>query len=119
MSFHDIFLSALIEWRNRQTKKRKSVSENAFAAFLGISRPTVTQWLNKRNEPSHEYLVMIAPKLAELLGPQVYDDLGLARPDEQFDELKAQYDQVPPDEKEEFLEEVRKLLEARGWRRKS
>lgn len=115
MEFNKTLLAALIEWRNRQTQNRASVSLNAFAAYLGVSRPIVNRWLNENNDPSFGSLVAIAPKLAELLGPSVYDDLGLARPDKRLAELKVQYDQVPPEHKDEFLEEVRTLLASRGW----
>lgn len=115
MKFNEILLSALIEWRKQQTEARESVSLNAFSAFIGASRPIVSKWLNENNDPSHDSLISIAPKLAELLGPSVYDELGLSRPDENLDELKAQYDLVPQDEKDKFLDEVRKILKAHGW----
>lgn len=110
-----MLLMALISWRKSQTQKRETVSLNAFAKFLGVSRPAVSQWLNNDRIPEMESLIQIAPRLEELIGPNVYDLLGLARIDPQLDELKEQYDQVPLDKKEQFLSEVRSLLESRGW----
>ena len=113
--FHSILLEALLKWRELQTKSRKSVSLNSFSKYLGVSRPAVSQWLNDEREPERESLILIAPKLAELLGDSVYDEIGLARSDESFDTLKSQYDLVPQAEKDKFLDEVRKLLIEHGW----
>jgi transcriptional regulator with XRE-family HTH domain len=117
MEFDQTLLNALIKWRQIQTKNRESVSLNSFADFLGISRPAVSQWLNKERTPGFESLIVIAPKLAQLLGPQVYDELGLSRPDQRFGELKELYDVVPSEDKDELLEAVRKILIERGWKK--
>ena len=115
IEFHQVILEALLKWRNTQTKARASVSLNAFAKYLGVSRPAVSQWLNDKRTPELESLEIILPKLAELLGPSVYEKLGRSRPDDQFGQLKTQYDLVPQAEKEKFLDEVRKLLIEHGW----
>ena len=112
MDFQQLLLEALIEWRKLRTKERKSVSLNAFADYLGISRPSISRWFNEHRTPDMDSLIIIAPNLAKLLGDQIYTNLNLSRPDNRLEQL---YDQVPPENKDEFLEEVRKLLISHSW----
>lgn len=43
--------------------KRRFSSEEEFAKFLGVSRPTVNMWLNGKRKPKQEFLVQISKKL--------------------------------------------------------
>ena len=117
--FAEILESAFAEWRKQQTKRRSSVSINSFAEYLGVSRAIVSYWMRDERTPNIDSVNQIIDKLEALLGPSVYDKLGLSRPDDQFGQLKTQYDLVPQAEKEKFLDEVRKLLIEHGWFKES
>ena len=80
-NFSGVLEKALIEWRRRQTIARANTSIHTFAKYLGlVSHVTILAWLDKKTEPRIENVNYILPRLEELLGPSVYDDLGLARP---------------------------------------
>lgn len=63
-----------IEWMARD-RKRKTVT--AFAAWMGINPSLMTRYMNGQMRPTGEKVDKIAAKL----GPEIYDVLGLARPD--------------------------------------
>jgi transcriptional regulator with XRE-family HTH domain len=72
-----------LKWQSDSGRKRTTVE---FAKYLGLGRGTVTQWMDgARERPKALYV----QKLAEKLGPDLYDVLGLARPEPADAELKS------------------------------
>jgi len=63
-----------VEWRNKQPRGQDGVSH--FAAHLGISRNTLTNWLNRGQTPEKAQVERLAQ-----LGIEIYDLLGVPRPD--------------------------------------
>jgi len=96
---------ALAEWRKQQTLKRKSASLSQFAVFLGYSRPIVSLWMTEGNNryPSKESIKTIAPKLAEILGLEVYDTLDIPRPDPDLQKINELWPQLPENAREKIL----------------
>lgn len=81
MEFKDWLEQKFLIWQSEIGKRR---TLTAFAHYLGLSQPLVTQYLSgKVKSPSDESL----RKIAEKLGPDIYDLLGLARPDPLIQEL--------------------------------
>ena len=118
-NFSEILEEAFAEWRKTQTRKREGVSLNKFAEYLGVSRAIVSFWLRNIRKPNIDSVNQVIDKLEAILGPSVYDRLGLSRIDDGYGELKTSYDAVPQAEKEKFLDEVRKLLIEHGWFKES
>ena len=67
------FTRCYLEWQ-RSERERKTVEE--FAEFVGVKRGTMNQWMNGARRPKGAYVKIVADKL----GAEIYDLLGLARP---------------------------------------
>lgn len=66
-----------IEWLTSEGQIR---SQREFADYIGIEKVALSRYLNKNiKTPDPETVEKIANKL----GPEIYDVLGFARPDEQ------------------------------------
>jgi transcriptional regulator with XRE-family HTH domain len=108
--FSFVLEKALIEWRTRQTRQRKSVSLKEFASYLGYSRPIVSQWLNKNKLPSRGTVEVIFPKLVELLGDEAYDILELSHPDPHLTRLINIWHKLPEELRKELADHGEKYL---------
>lgn len=107
----------LIKWREVQTRNMESVSLRAFADYLGFSHASILGWINGKQPPELNSLVRIAEKLEPLVGMDIYDDFGLDRPDRRLSELRASYDVMPEDKRQEFYEMIERWLIENGfWR---
>lgn len=114
--FITILNKAMREWKKtRIDQGEDSLSIEEFSRELGASQPTVTNWLNKKYSPSFSTLRNIAPKLAELLGPDIYEQLGIQRPDPTISQLIQIYDNLLPEGKKEMLKRVREWAAERGY----
>lgn len=102
----DLLERAFLEFRIRQTRHRLSVSLNSFANYLDFSPPIVNQWLNGSRLPSQGNVERIIPKLVELLDLEVYDLLGLPRPDPDLQRLIQVWPRIP--------KEYRQVLAGQG-----
>jgi hypothetical protein len=99
---------AFAEWRKQETLRRSSTSIGKFADFLGYSRTIVGFWLNGDRPISEDALISILPKLAELLGLEVYDELEIPRPNFLYQFVVAHWDNLPPDEQKRITKIIAK-----------
>lgn len=74
MKFTQFLELKFLEWQQAEGG-RKTVKQ--FAAFIGVSQSTISTWWNGDRSPEGENIQKIANKL----GIEVYDVLGLPRPD--------------------------------------
>lgn len=73
MDFYEWIKTKYADWSGGKK------SENQFALYLGISQATLNAWMNKtRGIPTSKKIIN---KLVERYGDEVYDVLGLTRPD--------------------------------------
>ncbi len=93
--FPDLLDKAFLEYRIKQTRQRLSVSLNSFAGFLDFSPPIVNMWLTGNRLPSQANVERLIPKLVELLDVEVYDTLGLPRPDQNLQRLTQAWPRIP------------------------
>ena len=93
--FPDLLDKAFLEYRIKQTRQRLSVSLNSFASFLDFSPPIVNMWLSGNRLPSQANVERLIPKLVELLDLEVYDILGLPRPDQNLKRLTQAWPHIP------------------------
>jgi len=76
-------------------------------------------WLSGKRTPNFASLYQIAPRLEELLGPSVYDRLGIRPPGSENDpileEIRAKYYTLPPERRHELLPLIEKYMESIGF----
>jgi len=103
---------ALAEWRKQETLKRGSTSLAQFAKYLGYSRPIVWLWISEDNDryPSKATIEKIAPKLADLLGLEVYDQLNLPRPDPLLEFIISKVDQLTDEQRQSMTDLLEKYI---------
>jgi len=106
--FPNLLDRAFLEYRIRQTRQRLSVSLNSFAGFLDFSPPIVNMWLSGNRLPSQVNVERLIPKLVELLDLEVYDILGLPRPDQNLQRLTQVWSCIPAKFQEMLAEQAEK-----------
>lgn len=91
MKFRQFLEMKFLEWQ-QQSGGRKTVED--FSDYLGIGRTTLSMWLN-RNErvPQGDNI----RKLADKLGLEVYDVLGLDRPDPDLHYIQQNWEHLSPE----------------------
>ena len=105
---------AFLEYRIRQTRHRLSVSLNSFANYLDFSPPIVNLWLNGSRLPTQGNVERIIPKLVELLDLEVYDFLGLPRPDPDLQRLSQVWPRIPKEYRQELADQGEKYAAENG-----
>jgi transcriptional regulator with XRE-family HTH domain len=103
-----ILEKALAEWRKRQTLRKGKISVAEFADFLNYSRSLVGFWLNGDRSVSESALISILPKLADLLGLEVYDELNIPRPDPYLQSINSSWERIPPDKQLQLAEDAKR-----------
>jgi transcriptional regulator with XRE-family HTH domain len=104
MTFHYWLEQKFLEWMTRE-RQRKTVT--AFADYIGVTQSMMTRYLNGQMIPTGDNV----HKLAARLGPEVYDLLGLARPDPETQYIIRHWDKLPPEEQKRFREMVEKYAD--------
>ena len=91
MTFPEFLERKFLEWQQQQGR-RQTIAD--FAGFLGVSQAVVSMWLNGSRKPN----VPSVQLLAREFGLEVYDALGLPRPDESLHYLQQHWDDLPPEQ---------------------
>ena len=89
MDFPKFLEFKYLEWQRTQGG-RKTVKE--FAAYIGVSQSTISSWWNEDRKPEGENL----RRLAEKLGIEVYDVLGIPRPDSNLLYIQSIWQELEP-----------------------
>ncbi|NUM48740.1 MAG: helix-turn-helix transcriptional regulator [Anaerolineales bacterium] len=92
-----------INWM-AQSGARKTLTE--FSKWIGISQPLINRYMSGQVIPSEENV----HKIAVTLGPEVYDLLGLARPDPRLKEIVSRWHELSDEKQIAFLKEFQKVL---------
>jgi len=103
MNFSKFLELKFLEWQQKEGG-RKTVSE--FAEHVGFSPSAVSLWWNGTRKPTRENI----RKLAEVLGPEVYDALGLERPDPLLTYVAKSWDELKPEQARAIAEQVEKYV---------
>jgi hypothetical protein len=112
--FSILLEKAFLEYRIRQTRHRLSVSLNSFATYLDFSPPIVNLWLTGNRLPTQGNVERIIPKLVELLDVEVYDLLGLPRPDPDLQRLSRVWTLIPKEFRHELADQGEKYAAENG-----
>ena len=115
--FRSILQDAYDAWRIARIRAKENISLDSFADYLGKSQSTVSMWLNKKRSPDLESMQTIAPKLAQLLGDEIYVKLGLM-PETETDPLlnfvNRNWDKLPPEAQEQIQQIIDNYLNHPG-----
>lgn len=103
-AFKDFLFEKLQEYEKEQGKR---ITQSMFAEYLGISRTVLSYYLNGKNLPSFES----AGTLAEKLGIEVYDYLGVPRPDEDLEYIREIWKELSPEDRHQLAEQAMKRAE--------
>jgi transcriptional regulator with XRE-family HTH domain len=95
-TFAEYLLSKLQEFE-KQRGKRTSLDK--FAEYIGVSRPLVSYWL-KGTIPGLENVQILANKF----GPEVYDVLGLPRPNPFLQKINQVFDSLSAEHQRKLAE---------------
>ena len=79
-----------VEWERTQGGRQ---SYYAFARFLGVSQSGLGAWMTGSSTPGGDDLIALADKL----GAEVYDVLGLPRPNADMQRVTVSFASLPPD----------------------
>ena len=89
MKFAQYLEIKFLEWQ-RQQGGRKTVKQ--FAEFVGVSQSSISMWWHGERVPEGENI----RKIADKLGLEVYDVLGIPRPDEDLHYLQSIWNELSP-----------------------
>lgn len=84
------------EWEKTQGGKQ---SFYAFARYLEVSQSGLGQWMTGNGAPGGDDLLSIANKL----GPEIYDVLGLPRPNAEAQRVTVSFASLPPDIRQKLV----------------
>ncbi len=109
--YSEWLMGKFTEWEKAQRSRQ---SYSAFARYLGVKQSSLSQWIAGNYPPGGENLQKIATKL----GYEIYDVLGISRPETGEEELARQHG-VPPEARDEFVQDTRAFIERwfldHGW----
>ena len=103
MNFRQWIEMKYLEWQ-RNSGGRKTVLQ--FAEHLGVSQSTVSTWFNETRTPQGDNV----RKIADKLGLEVYDVLGLERPDPILFYIQKHWDELPEEAQRTLLEQAEEYV---------
>jgi len=89
-----------LDWQSNVVRGRASLDE--FADYIGYSRSLVSMWMSGKRLPTEEGI----KRLAELFGDEIYDVLGIPRPNPFLQKLNRIWENIPPDKQQQLVEQA-------------
>jgi transcriptional regulator with XRE-family HTH domain len=105
MNFPQFLEMKFLDWQQREGG-RKTVAE--FAKYLGVKQSTVSMWWTSNNTPRDDGIIR---NLAFKLGVEVYDVLGLDRPDADLLYMQQHWDEISTEDRRAIRDRVAKYVE--------
>jgi hypothetical protein len=106
VDFHEWITRKYVEWRGDAIGNERSVTE--FAAWIGVSQPLMSSWMKKGGKIPRSKKAIDA--LSKAFGLEVYDVLGLPRPDP-LDEIEQLLETLPEQQQDQALDIISQWLE--------
>lgn len=103
--FADWLEAEYLKWEQQRGKRSTLVQ---FANYLGISAPLLSHYIKGIREPSNDTV----HKLAQRLGAEIYDVLGLQRPDANLQFISRNWSKLTEAQKSELIDGVKKYINA-------
>ena len=97
--FSTLLERKFLEWQI-EMGQRKSQAE--FAILLGVSRSALTMWMNGTHLPDRES----AGKLANFLGPEIYELLEMPRPNPYLQKINQVFERLSPEKQQKLAEDA-------------
>ncbi len=97
----DYLTKKFLDWQ-ASLGQRKTLEE--FADFLNVSRPLLSYWMNGKRVPNTENLENISSQL----GNEIYDVLGLPRPNPYLQKINRVWEFIPEDIQIKIAKEIEK-----------
>jgi transcriptional regulator with XRE-family HTH domain len=88
-----------LEWQIEQGER---ISQAEFARLMGVSRASLTMWMNGTHLPDLES----AKKIASVLGPEVFEILGLPRPNPYLQKINQVFERLSPEHQQKLAEDA-------------
>lgn len=88
-------------WQTEEGE-RKTLEE--FANYLGVNRSLLSFWMNGTRVPNEDN----ADKMAEILGNEIYDVLGMPRPNPYLQRINRVWEFLPDDVQQQIANEAEK-----------
>jgi len=88
-----------LEW---QIEKGERISQAEFARLIGVSRASLTMWMNGTHLPDLES----AKKIANLLGPEIFDALDLPRQNPYLQKINQIFERLSPEHQQKLAEDA-------------
>ncbi|MCW5876508.1 MAG: helix-turn-helix transcriptional regulator [Anaerolineales bacterium] len=90
-----------------QQKKGRRVTLTQFAKQIGISPALLSHYMNGIRKPTRENV----HKIANLLGPEIYDILGHLRPDTKLQYISRNWGKLSTAQQQHLIEWMEKSIE--------
>jgi len=97
--FSQFLEKKFLEW---QIKQGRRTTLKEFSKQIGVSRAAISLWLNGERTPD---LINIQ-KLAEVFGLDVYDALGLPRPNPYLQKINQIFERLSPEHQQRLAEDA-------------
>lgn len=107
MKFSSWLLDRYLEWQN-ELRERKSLTE--FAAWIGVSQPVISNYINGKREPGENNAYLFYLKFGE----EVYEILDMEPPDFLLRYVSASWPLLPEKTKQGIKDIVKQALEEEG-----
>jgi len=101
MTFPEFLEKKYLEWQLKE-EGRKTIVQ--FAAYIGVSQPILSMWLSGKKRPGVDNIKL----LAEIFGDEVYDSLGLPRPNPYLQRLNRVWEFLPEAIQKRIAEDAEK-----------
>lgn len=95
MTFPEFLEKKYLEWQLKEMGRKTIVQ---FAAYIGVSQPILSMWMSGKKRPGTENIKL----LAEIFGDEVYDALGLSRPNPYLQTATKNWEFMPEEKQEEI-----------------
>jgi len=96
-----------LEWQ-LDLGERKSQAE--FARLIGVSRASLTMWMNGSHLPDMES----AKKIASVLGPEIFDALGLPQQNPYLQKINQIFERLSPEYQRKLAEDAERYETKHG-----
>ncbi len=88
-----------LEW---QIEKGQRISQAEFARLMGVSRASLTMWMNGTHLPDLES----AKKIANVLGPEIFEALGIPKPNPYLQKINQIFERLSPEHQQKLAEDA-------------
>lgn len=90
-----------VQFINWMRERGQVTTQREFAEYLGLDQVQLSHYINERRKKPDKVSL---EKIASKLGPEIYDVLGLARPDPQLKQLTAVWHKLSEETKKIILD---------------